>query len=64
MCFYDVHAEEKLKFYNLNKIILGVDGIYINKGISTHYEPEVIFNRAMYERAEMVIVVTDTCFLG
>jgi len=59
--FYHAHTEEKLKF---NKVILGVDGIDINRGISTHYEPEAIFNRVMCESAEMVIVVTNTCFLG
>lgn len=64
MSFYGAHAEEKLKYYNFNKVILGVDGIDIDRGISTHYEPEANFNRAMCESAEIVIVVTDSTKFG
>jgi len=64
MSFYGAHAEEKLQYYNFNKVILGVDGIDIDRGISTHYEPEASFNRAMCENAETVIVVTDSTKFG
>lgn len=64
MSFYGAHAEEKLKYYNFNKVILGVDGIDINRGISTHYEPEANFNRAMCENVEQIIVVTDSSKFG
>ncbi len=64
MSFYGAHAEEKFKKYNFNKVVLGVDGIDIERGISTHYEPEAIFNRAMCESAEKIIVVTDSTKFG
>jgi len=64
MTFYGAHAEEKFKKYNFNKVVLGVDGIDIERGISTHYEPEAIFNRAMCENAEKIIVVTDSTKFG
>lgn len=64
MSFYGAYAEEKLKYYNFNKVILGVDGIDLSTGISTHYEPEASFNRAMCENAEQIIVVTDSTKFG
>lgn len=64
MSFYGAQAEEKLKYYNFNKVILGVDGIDIERGISTHYEPEANFNRAMCNAGEQVIVATDSTKFG
>ena len=51
MSFYGHDAESKLKDYNFNKVILGVDGIDISKGLSTHFEPEAVFNRIMCKSA-------------
>ena len=64
MSFYGAHAEDNLRKYNFNKVILGVDGIDVSKGISTHYEPEAQFNRAMCESAQQIIVVTDSSKFG
>lgn len=64
MSFYGPDAEKKLKDYNFNKVILGVDGIDISRGLSTHYEPEAVFNRVMCESAEQIIVVTDSTKFG
>ncbi|WP_206483428.1 transcriptional repressor AgaR [Thalassotalea sp. G2M2-11] len=64
MSFYGTHAEERLKYYNFGKVILGVDGIDLNRGISTHYEPEANYNRAMCDNAEQIIVVTDSSKFG
>jgi len=64
MSFYGAHAEEKLKFYNFNTVVLGVDGIDIGTGVSTHFEPEASFNRAMCAAAERIIVVTDSSKFG
>ena len=64
MSFYGAQADEKLKYYNFSKVILGVDGIDIDRGISTHYEPEATFNRAMCESAQTIIVVTDSTKFG
>ena len=64
MSFYGTEADEKFKYYNFNKVILGVDGLDIDKGLSTHFEPEAIFNRAMCECADTVIVVTDSSKFG
>jgi len=64
MSFYDAQFNNKFKHYNFNKVILGVDGLDINKGISTHFEPEAIYNRAMCEHADIVIAVTDSSKFG
>lgn len=64
MSFYGPQAEEQLKYFNFDKVILGVDGIDINRGVSTHYEPEAQFNRAMCEHAGKIIVVTDSSKFG
>jgi len=64
MSFYGSHAEDILNDYNFNKVILGVDGIDLKSGISTHYEPEASFNRAMCDNADQIIVVTDSSKFG
>ncbi|KGJ91052.1 transcriptional repressor AgaR [Thalassotalea sp. ND16A] len=64
MSFYGSQAEQKLKLYNFNKVILAVDGIDLSSGISTHHEPEANFNRAMCDSAEQIIVVTDSSKFG
>ena len=46
------------------KVILGVDGIDSEAGITTHYEPEAMLNRTMCTRADKVIAVTDSSKFG
>ncbi|GGD69658.1 DeoR family transcriptional regulator [Lacimicrobium alkaliphilum] len=64
MSFYGPDTEKKLEYYNFNKVILGVDGIDLSRGLSTHYEPEAVFNRVMCQSAEQIIVVTDSSKFG
>ncbi|WP_462159598.1 transcriptional repressor AgaR [Pseudoalteromonas sp. GB56] len=62
--FYSSEAEQTLSKYNFKKVILGVDGIDTDAGITTHYEPEAMLNRSMCTRADQVIVVTDSTKFG
>lgn len=64
MSFHDSHAEERVKKFNFNKVILGVDSIDINTGLSTHFEPEAKLNRVMCNNAEKIIVVADSSKFG
>ena len=43
---------------------VGVDGISLEAGLTTHHEIEAHTNRTMIERARHVVVVTDSSKLG
>ncbi|MDP2560751.1 transcriptional repressor AgaR [Psychrobium sp. 1_MG-2023] len=60
MSFYGRQAEDSIERYYFDKVILGVDGIDFNSGITTHFEYEAILNRTMCDVAKEVIVVTDS----
>jgi DeoR family transcriptional regulator of aga operon len=62
--FYGRHAEEGLKNYHFDKLFLGVDGFDLDKGITTHFEPEAYINRKMCECSSEVIAVTDSSKFG
>lgn len=64
MSFYSNEVEQALSKYNFKKVILGVDGIDFEAGITTHYEPEAMLNRTMCNRADKVIAVTDSSKFG
>lgn len=64
MSFYSNEVEQALSKYNFKKVILGVDGIDSEVGITTHYEPEAMLNRTMCTRADKVIAVTDSSKFG
>lgn len=64
MSLHDSQAEERLRHFNFSKVILGVDSIDLNRGISTHFEPEAKLNRVMCNCAEQIIVVTDSSKFG
>src|SRR5919204_353357 len=49
---------------NLDVAILGVDGISVESGLTTHHEVEAHTNRALIERARRVVVVADSSKLG
>jgi DeoR family transcriptional regulator of aga operon len=57
-------AERALEAVNLDFAFVGVDGISIEAGLTTHHEIEAGTNRAMIERARRVVVVTDSSKLG
>lgn len=58
--FFGRQAEDSLRLYHFDKVILGVDGFDFHAGITTHFEYEAILNRLMCDVAKEVIVVTDS----
>ncbi|MDX6532418.1 MAG: DeoR family transcriptional regulator, aga operon transcriptional repressor [Gaiellales bacterium] len=57
-------AEATLTALNLDVVLVGVDGIAIDAGLTTHHEVEAHTNRALISRARRVIVVTDSSKIG
>jgi DeoR family transcriptional regulator of aga operon len=57
-------AEAALSALNLDVAIIGVDGISVDAGLTTHHEVEAHTNRAMTLRAHSVIVVADSSKVG
>ena len=57
-------AEQALERVNLDLAFVGVDGIAVEAGLTTHHEIEAQTNRALIERARHVVVVTDSSKLG
>jgi DeoR family transcriptional regulator, aga operon transcriptional repressor len=57
-------AEQALELLNLDLAVVGVDGISLASGLTTHHEIEAHTNRTMIERARHVVVVADSSKLG
>lgn len=57
-------AEAALAGLNLDMVLVGVDGISARSGLTTHHEIEAHTNRALIDRASVVIVVADSSKLG
>ena len=53
-------AEQALERLNLDVAFVGVDGIAVEAGLTTHHEVEAHTNRSMIDRARHVVVVTDS----
>jgi len=60
MAFYGGLTEEALDDLHVDKLFLGVDGFDLERGITTHYEPEAMLNRKMVAASRAVIVITDS----
>jgi DeoR family transcriptional regulator of aga operon len=45
-------------------LFLAADGFDIDKGITTHFEPEALLNRMMCRAASEIIVVADSSKFG
>lgn len=60
LSFYGRQAETSLANLRFDKVILGVDGIELSSGITTHFEHEATLNRLMCEVSKEVIAVTDS----
>lgn len=58
--FYGAQAEQSLQYYRFDVLFLGVDGISLSYGITTHHEPEARLNRIMCEVLQQKIAVTDS----
>jgi DeoR family transcriptional regulator of aga operon len=57
-------AETTLSGLHLDLAIVGVDGISAAAGLTTHHETEASTNRALINRAERTVVVTDSSKVG
>ncbi|WP_088317625.1 DeoR/GlpR family DNA-binding transcription regulator [Kineosporia sp. R_H_3] len=57
-------AEEVLSGINIGTAFVGVDGVSVAGGLTTHDETEARTNRAMIARAQRVVVVADGTKVG
>ncbi len=57
-------AEKTLVGLNLDIAFIGVDGISLASGLTTHHEVEAQTNRALIERARSTVAVTDGSKVG
>lgn len=64
LSFYGTQTEQALQDLHVDKLFLAADGFDIEKGITTHFEPEALLNRKMCEVAKEIIVVTDSSKFG
>ncbi|MDI7775747.1 transcriptional repressor AgaR [Asticcacaulis sp. EMRT-3] len=64
MAFYGAQTLAALDDLLLDKLFLGVDGFDVERGITTHFEPEAQLNRKMVETARRIIAVTDSSKFG
>jgi DeoR family transcriptional regulator of aga operon len=64
MAFYGAQTVSALDDLHVDKLFLGIDGFDVERGITTHYEPEAILNRKMVQAARQVIAVGDSSKFG
>lgn len=64
MAFYGPQAVAALDDLRVDTLFLGVDGLDLEAGLTTHYEPEALLNRKMLQTARRVVAVTDGSKLG
>jgi DeoR family transcriptional regulator of aga operon len=64
LSFQGSQAEACLQVYNFDKLFLGVDGLDLQFGVTTHNEAEASLNRKMVERAKRIVVLTDASKFG
>lgn len=57
-------AEACLSAYTFDTLFLGVDGLDLQFGLTTHHEDEARLNQQMVERARKVVVLTDASKFG
>jgi DeoR family transcriptional regulator of aga operon len=62
--FYGAQTENALEDLHVDRLFLGVDGFDLERGITTHFEPEAMLNRKMVKAARQVIAVTDKSKFG
>ena len=64
MAFYGGLTVEALDALHVDMLFLGVDGFDLERGITTHYEPEAMLNRKMVEASRLVVAITDSSKFG
>ena len=64
MAFYGGQTEAALDSLQVDRLFLGVDGLDLQRGITTHFEGEAVLNRKMASVAREIVVVTDGSKFG
>lgn len=64
LSFQGAQAEASLTSYSFDALFLGVDGLDLQFGLSTHHEGEASLNHRMVERARRIVVLTDASKFG
>ena len=64
MAFYGAQTEAAIESLLVDHLFLGVDGFDLERGITTHFEPEAMLNRKMARVARSVVAVTDSSKFG
>ena len=64
MSFYGGLTVEALNALHVDRLFLGVDGFDLDRGMTTHFEPEAMLNRKMVENAGTVVAITDSSKFG
>jgi DeoR family transcriptional regulator, aga operon transcriptional repressor len=64
LSFYGTQTEQALQDLHVEKLFLAADGLDIEKGVTTHFEPEALLNRMMCRAASETIVVADSSKFG
>lgn len=64
MAFYGAQTVAAMDELLVDKLFLGVDGIDMEGGVTTHFENEAQLNRLMVKKAAKVIAVTDSSKFG
>jgi DeoR family transcriptional regulator of aga operon len=59
-----LQAEACLQAYSFDKLFLGVDGLDLHFGLTTHHEAEASLNHKMVDHARKVIVLADASKFG
>ena len=61
---YGNDAQEQLSMYKADKVILSMDGIGLDTGLTTYHAEEAVIGRLMMERARQTIIVADSTKLN
>lgn len=64
MACYGGLTVDALGALHVDMLFLGVDGFDLERGITTHYEPEAMLNRKMVEAARAVAAIADSSKFG
>lgn len=62
--FYGPQAAATLEHLRFSKLILGIDGLNVNFGLTTHFGPEATLNRSMLDVSQQCILLADSSKFG
>jgi DeoR family transcriptional regulator of aga operon len=64
LSLHGMQAEASLQSFSFDTLFLGVDGLDLQFGATTHHEAEALLNHRMVERARKIVVLTDSSKFG